>query len=148
MSASTVKKPLTAMCRVGWKYQEKIMSRKIKFLAAAAMGAMLAAQAFAQAPGIYNLEQATNGHSAYVASCAGCHRANLAGGGDAPALGGSGFMASFGNRSTKDLYNFIAKSMPAGAPGSLSEEVYTNITAYLLYANGAKAGSAPFSKDT
>ena len=31
----------------------------------------------------------------------------------APALGGSGFMASFGNRSTKDLYNFIAKSMPA-----------------------------------
>jgi hypothetical protein len=60
----------------------------------------------------------------------------------------NGFMSSFGNRSTKDLYNFIAKSMPAGAPASLSEEQYTNITAYLLYANGAKAGSAVFSKDT
>ena len=72
------------------------------------------------------------GHTDYAASCAGCHRANLAGGGDAPALGGNGFMSSFGNRSTKDLYNFIAKSMPAGAPGSLSEEQYTNITAYLL----------------
>jgi len=31
-------------------------------------------------------------------------------------------------------------SMPAGAPGSLSEDQYTNITAYLLWANGAKPG--------
>ena len=96
------------------------MSRKMKFLAGGAglgaLAVMLGAHAFAQAPGIYNMEQSTEGHSAYVASCAGCHRANLAGGGDAPALGGAGFMASFGNRSTKDLYNFIAKSMPVGAP--------------------------------
>ena len=130
------------------------MSCNTRFFAGAAglaaLGAAyaLAPYAFAQAPGIYNLAQAADGHSAYAASCAGCHRANLAGGGDAPALGGSGFMASFGNRSTKDLYNFIASSMPAGAPGSLSEEQYANITAYLLYANGAKAGSALFSKDT
>ncbi len=128
------------------------MSRKVKFLAGStglmALGVALTLHAYAQAPGIYNLEQATAGHSAYVASCGGCHRANLAGGGDAPALGGNGFMSSFGNRSTKDLYNFIAKSMPAGAPGSLSEEQYTNITAYLLYANGAKPGSARFGKDT
>jgi alcohol dehydrogenase (cytochrome c) len=57
-------------------------------------------------------------------------------------------MSSFGNRSTKDLYKFIATSMPAGAPGTLGEEAYTNITAYLLYANGAKPGSARFNKDT
>ena len=129
------------------------MSRKTLFAGGAgltALGAFYALMpaAVAQAPGIYNMEQATSGHAAYVASCGGCHRANLAGGGDAPALGGNGFMASFGNRSTKDLYNFIAKSMPAGAPGSLGEQQYTNITAYLLYANGAKAGSAMFSKDT
>ncbi len=127
------------------------MSRKLKFLAGSAGLAALAALmplASAQAPGVYNMEQSTEGHSAYVASCGGCHRANLAGGGDAPALGGAGFMSSFGNRSTKDLYNFIAKSMPVGAPGSLSQEQYTNITAYLLYANGAKPGSANFSKDT
>ena len=113
-----------------------------------ALGVLAAVQAFAQSPGVYNMEQATKGHAAYAASCAGCHRANLAGGGDAPALGGNGFMSSFGGRSTKDLYKFIATSMPAGAPGSLGEEAYTNITAYLLYANGAKAGSALFSKDT
>jgi alcohol dehydrogenase (cytochrome c) len=38
--------------------------------------------------------------------------------------------------------------MPAGAPGSLSEDQYTNITAYLLWANGAKPGTATFSKNT
>jgi alcohol dehydrogenase (cytochrome c) len=126
------------------------MSRKILAGGAGliALGVMAAAQALAQSPGVYNMEQATKGHSAYVASCAGCHRANLAGGGDAPALGGNGFISSFGGRSTKDLYKFIATSMPAGAPGSLGEEAYTNITAYLLYANGAKPGSSPFSKDT
>ena len=124
------------------------MSRTAKLFGAAALIALGGATAYAQAPGVYNLEQATAGHTAYVASCAGCHRANLAGGGDAPALGGNGFMSSFGNRSTKDLYKFIATSMPVGAPGSLGEEQYTNITAYLLYANGAKAGSAMFSKDT
>jgi mono/diheme cytochrome c family protein len=145
-----VKNLPTAICRAGWKSQEKIMSRNILAGSAGliALGALAAAQALAQSPGVYNMEQATKGHSAYVASCGGCHRANLAGGGDAPALGGNGFISSFGNRSTKDLYKFIATSMPAGAPGSLGEEAYTNITAYLLYANGAKPGSSPFSKDT
>ena len=63
-------------------------------------------------------------------------------------LGGAGFMSSFGKRSTKDLYNFISNSMPAGAPKSLSEEQYTNVTAYLLWANGAKAGSTALNKNT
>src|SRR5258706_11635607 len=38
--------------------------------------------------------------------------------------------------------------MRAGAPGSLPQEQYPNIPAYLLYANGAKPGSANFSKDS
>ena len=110
--------------------------------------AFFAPRAFAQGQGLFTQEQANAGHSAYALSCAGCHRANLAGGGDAPALGGNGFMTSFGNKSTKDLYNFIAASMPAGAPGSLSEDQYTNITAYLLWANGAKPGTTAFTKNT
>src|SRR5579883_1676392 len=140
------------MSRAGWKNRELAMNPKSKLLAGAAglvaLGAMLSSYALAQGAGVYTQAQADSGHGDYVSKCAGCHRANLAGGGDAPALGGAGFMASFGNRSTKDLYNFIAKSMPAGAPASLSEEQYTNITAYLLWANGAKAGAKPFSKDT
>jgi alcohol dehydrogenase (cytochrome c) len=125
------------------------MSRTGKFLAGtAALIALGGAYAFAQGAGVYTAAQATAGHAVYTASCAGCHRANLAGGGDAPGLGGDGFMSSWGNRSTKDLYQFIAKSMPVGAPGSLSEEQYTNVTAYLLWANGAKAGSTALSKNS
>ncbi len=115
-----------------------------------ALGAatIFAPQASAQGQGVFTQEQANAGHSAYALNCGGCHRANLAGGGDAPALGGNGFMTRFGNKSTKDFYNFIATSMPAGAPGSLSEDQYTNITAYLLWANGAKPGTTAFTKNT
>jgi alcohol dehydrogenase (cytochrome c) len=125
------------------------MSRTGKLLGtAAALIALGGAYAFAQGAGVFTQAQATAGHAVYATSCAGCHRANLAGGGDAPALGGNGFMSSFGKRSTKDLYQFIAKSMPAGAPGSLSEEQYTDVTAYLLWANGAKPGATPLTKTT
>ena len=124
------------------------MSRTMKLLASTALVLALGGPyAWGQDVGVYTTAQAEAGHAGYAASCGGCHRANLAGGGDAPALGGNGFMSSFGGRSTKDLYKFIATSMPAGAPGSLSEEQYTNITAYLLAANGAKAGTTPFSKN-
>jgi alcohol dehydrogenase (cytochrome c) len=126
------------------------MARTAKlFLGAIAAIAMGGVYAYAQGgAGVYTAAQAAAGRTAYAQSCAGCHRANLAGGGDAPGLGGSGFMSSWGGRSTKDLYKFIATSMPAGAPASLSEPAYANITAYLLQANGAKAGTAAFSKNT
>src|SRR5439155_17227030 len=131
---------VSAMGRAGWKNQEFAMNRKPKLLAGAAglmaLGAALTSYAVAQGQGVFTQSQADAGHAVYSANCAGCHRANLAGGGDAPALGGAGFMSSFGNRSTKDLYNFIAKSMPVGRPGSLSEQQYTDVTAYLLWANG------------
>jgi len=118
--------------------------------AAALIVALGSAWSYAQtAPaGVYTAAQASAGRSIYAQNCAGCHRANLAGGGDAPALGGRGFMSSFGGKSTKDLFKFIATSMPAGAPASLSEAQYTNVTAYLLAMNGAAAGSTPFSKNT
>jgi alcohol dehydrogenase (cytochrome c) len=126
-----------------------MMSRNFLMGAAALIG-VGSALAWAQtAPaGVYTAAQASAGRAIYAQNCAGCHRDNLAGGGDAPALGGNGFISSFGARSTKDLYKFIATSMPAGAPASLSEAQYTNVTAYLLQANGAVTGARPFSKST
>jgi alcohol dehydrogenase (cytochrome c) len=115
---------------------------------AAALLVLGSVGAFAQGAGPFTPAQVDAGHAAYAKSCAGCHRANLAGGGDAPGLGGNGFMSNWSSRSTKDFYKFIQSSMPAGAPGSLSEEAYTNITAYILAANGAKAGGTPLTKDT
>ena len=84
------------MCRAGWKNQYLVMSPKTKFQTALlcgsaglmALGAVLSSHAAAQGQGVFTQAQADAGHAVYSASCAGCHRANLAGGGDAPALGG------------------------------------------------------------
>jgi len=122
-----------------------------RFLAGAALliglgGAYAVAQQQSQGAGVFIAQQAAAGHTVYAAQCAGCHRDNLAGGGDAPPVGGRGFLNNWNSRTTADLYKFIALSMPAGAPASLSEAQYTNVTAYLLSANGAKPGSKPFNK--
>lgn len=122
-----------------------------RFLAGAAVliglsGAYAVAQQQQQGARVFTAQQASAGRSVYAAQCAGCHRDNLSGGGDAPPVGGKGFLGAWGNRSTADLFKFIAVSMPAGAPASLSETQYNNVTAYLLSANGAKPGAKPFNK--
>ena len=129
------------------------MSRTAKLLAGAAIAAGLgglyaAAPTFAQSSGVFTEAQVADGHAAYARACAGCHRVNLVGGGDAPAVGGKGFFSSWGPRTSKELFQFIKVSMPAGAPGSLSDKEYADITAYILAANGAKAGNAAFTPDT
>jgi len=121
-----------------------------RFLAGAALliglGGTYAIAQQKQGAGVFTAQQAAAGRAVYAAQCAGCHRDNLAGGGDAPPVGGRGFLNNWNSRTTADLYKFIALSMPAGAPASLSETHYTNVTAYLLSANGAKPGPRPFNK--
>jgi alcohol dehydrogenase (cytochrome c) len=98
----------------------------------------LAAQT-ATAP--FTAEQATAGRAAYIANCMACHQANMAGEGDALALVGKTFMAAWGNRTTKDLYDTIHTSMPYGNAGSLDANTYRQLVAFILQSNGAKAGS-------
>src|SRR5690242_20132334 len=95
--------------------------------------------------GPFAAAQAASGQRAYLESCAGCHGNTLAGANDSPALAGPGFMQSWGGRSTKALYQFISTAMPVSDPGSLSPATYADILAFLLQANGAKAGTATLS---
>ena len=127
------------------------MSVTARLLAGAAIiaglgGAYAVAQQQPQGEAILTAQQAAAGKIVYAQQCAGCHRDNLTGGADAPPLGGKGFLSAWGTRTTADFYKFIAVSMPAGAPASLSEAQYTNVVAYLLNANGARAGAKPFNK--
>ena len=132
------------------------MSVTTRLLAGAAViaglgGAYAAAQQQAQSQqqgtSILTTQQVAAGKTVYAQQCAGCHRDNLTGGADAPPLGGKGFLGAWGARTTADFYKFIAVSMPAGAPASLSEAQYTNVVAYLLNANGARTGTKPFNKN-
>ena len=126
------------------------MSRKGKFLATAmAAVSMGGAYALAQgAAGPFTQGQATAGRADYLANCAGCHSANLGGGGDAPALTGATFNSSWATKSTKEFYQFVSTSMPYGNAGNLSADTYANTIAFILAANGARPGTAPLNKDS
>ena len=109
--------------------------------AAIALGA-LGATAFGQsAGGPFTQAQVASGHQAFDANCAPCHLQDLAGTNDAPALAGTPFMGAWGKRTTAQLYSKIATTMPLGQGGSLSEAQYTDIVAYILNRNGARAGN-------
>jgi alcohol dehydrogenase (cytochrome c) len=98
-----------------------------------------------QDTGPFTAGQAAQGHIDYSAACAACHQENLSGGGEAPSLAGGNFLKSWGNRSTRELYDYLHSAMPLGKGGSLSDQTYQNIVAFLLEANGATAGGIPFT---
>jgi alcohol dehydrogenase (cytochrome c) len=114
------------------------------------VGALLWSLAAAgqQDTGPFTSAQAAQGHSEYSSACASCHHDNLSGGGEAPSLAGGNFIKSWGNRSTRELYDYIRSAMPLGRGGSLSDQTYANIVAFLLRANGATEGGQPLTAQT
>ena len=95
---------------------------------------------FAQGPQpSYTLAQARQGEMLYAGNCLTCHGADLAGG-QAPALKGQTFRSHWVSQSPQALFAMIAGNMPPNAAGSLSDEDYADIDAYLLQLNGVKPG--------
>src|SRR5437899_2752397 len=94
--------------------------RGFVFMAAAATiavtGVWIASGVAQTAEGPFTQAQAIAGRAAYAASCAGCHQANLSGSGEQPPLAGPGFMAAWGRRTAKELYDDIRAQMPYGNP--------------------------------
>ncbi|WP_051964244.1 c-type cytochrome [Deinococcus misasensis] len=84
-------------------------------------------------------KQAEAGEAAYNASCAGCHGKALDDG-RSPVLKGNAFLAKWSGegKTAADLYNKIATTMPRNKPGSLTQNQYEAIYAYLLQQNGFK----------
>ena len=113
-------------------------------LGVAALSAVCALAQTELATGPFTDNQIEAGRKVYVTRCASCHQANLAGQGDAFALVGSQFLAGWGNRTTQDLFKLIQSSMPKNAPGDLDDQSTANVTAFILYANGAKPGPMNF----
>ncbi len=96
--------------------------------------------------GVFTAEQAERGAETFAASCAGCHGADLSG--------------DFGPRLVpldpwrwsdaplSELYAFVRSNMPFGAPGSLSDEAYLDLIAFLVRENGHPPGDAPLVADS
>lgn len=107
--------------------------------------ALATSAAFAQDPDaplpVFTAEQQELGQAAYLQNCAtGCHQPDMTGIGPIAPLRGEAFLSTFGERSVGELTEAMRAAMPPTAPGSLTQEAYLNITAFILAMNGAKPG--------
>ena len=93
--------------------------------------------------GPFNAAQVDAGRAAYIDHCMMCHGAKLQGLGEAQALVGKDFVDLWGHDTAGELYTSVRIEMPQNDPGSLSDEMYLNLVAFLLHANGAKTGTVP-----
>ena len=109
--------------------------------------------------GIYTATQAARGKEVYSASCASCHAPDLNGGGTSPPLAGPAFVTSRKNAAfagdwgsavftADDLLFVIRTTMPRSAPGSLTDDEYVAVLAYILERNGHAAGKSTLLADS
>lgn len=81
----------------------------------------------AAAPGFFTAEQAERGQNSYETRCGICHGEDIVG-------------VFMGYPDAAQFYGFVSVEMPASAPGSLAPQMYADIIAYLLSANGFATG--------
>ncbi len=98
----------------------------------------------AKSIGGYTNAQAARGATVYTQYCAVCHGASLQGEAGTPLMGRT-FMQAYGAGTAAQMYDFISRQMPLNAPGSLSQEQYLDVTAFILERNGLPPGETPLS---
>lgn len=105
--------------------------------------ASVAQIASAGTPG-FTKAQSAAGRKAYREHCAICHGARLEGKDISPSLTGSRFDQAWRGKSA-DVLSFHLRRMPPegiAQAGSLNEEAYTNILAYVLHSNDFQPGKS------
>ena len=117
----------------------------VRWLAIMVTFGVVTAEGQTRATGPYTVGQADAGRAAYLSHCASCHLPELGGRNEAAELAGSNFIRAWGARTTSDLLAFIRSTMPPGDRGNLGDENYLNLVAFLLSANGARAGNQPLT---
>lgn len=119
---------------------------------AAVLAALVAGGAAANQPargaGAYTAAQAARGEFVYIQYCITCHGANLQGASGPPLQGPQfGRSMALAKMTTAALYSFISGGMPMNAPGSLSQQQYLDVLAFLLKRNGyGPAGASALTK--
>ena len=96
--------------------------------------------------GVYSAAQADEGAQVYAVRCAMCHGTRLEGTVETPGLVGK-FVANWAGRPVGDLFDYLARAMPQGSPGTLGSQDNARLVAFILRANGAPAGDAPLPAD-
>ena len=89
--------------------------------------------------GIYAEAQAERGRSSFRGVCAECHYSSE--------FRDQKFRFKWGRRTAGDLFRDIVRNMPEDDPGSLSDQEYVDIVAYILELNGFRPGSVELPAD-
>ena len=96
----------------------------------------------------YSSQQADAGATVYGTACAGCHLPDLRGSAEAPELAGPSFRGGWGSQPVGVLLDYTRRSMPVSDPGSLTQDEYAAVVAFIMQENGVDPGPAPLSFST
>jgi mono/diheme cytochrome c family protein len=101
------------------------------------------------APVSFTADQVTRGSDIYADRCVQCHGDQLDNGefGGAP-LNGKYFKQHWGGGTAGGLVAFMKAKMPPDRPGSLTDQSYADLTAFLLDANDYPKGDKELPSDT
>lgn len=110
------------------------------FVVAALLFGPALAQELGLTDGVYSDSQAARGGRIYRQVCSSCHAPKMEGGEMGPSLRGKPFIDPWGGERLAELMSYLQETMPQDNPGSLSDEDYTDVLAYVLKVNGFPAG--------
>ncbi len=88
--------------------------------------------------GVFTEAQAQRGQAAYTGPCGMCHGRRLNGAPDdpdmlsTPPLARAKFLRTWEGRSLAALFDYTRATMPESNPGSLTDEEYVDVIAYML----------------
>jgi mono/diheme cytochrome c family protein len=95
---------------------------------------------------------AASGQTVYSGNCALCHGAGGGGSDLGPPLWGTGATLGTYNGATlfannaQAMFSFISAAMPLTAPGSLTQDQYLDVLAYILIQGNQVSPSTPFAQ--
>ena len=90
--------------------------------------------------GVYTLAQANEGKDLFAGLCQSCHTPTV--------HAGPPFRNKWFGQTLGDLFSYMRREMPKADPGTLSDEEYAAVTAYLMRINGMPTGRTPLAADS
>lgn len=97
--------------------------------------------------GVYTDEQAKRGEAVANKLCTSCHGPDLSGGEAGPTLVGLEFLGNWNNLSVADFFDRVRATMPADAPGTMTPQQTSDVTAYVFKLNKFPAGKTELTTD-
>lgn len=138
------------MTRASCKFTQAIGAMAVVF----AVCAGTAMKSSAQEPaadsvwgGVYTEDQAKRGEAISNKTCVGCHGPDLSGGEAGPTLVGLEFIGNWNSLTVADFFDRVHSTMPADAPGTLTPQQVSDLTAYVLKLNKYPAGKTELPTD-